>query len=151
MPSQATTVTISAIPYTVISSTKIQMGTFPQTRVALTDEIKAKAHVNWTNLVIDTNYWTRMSDYTLADSTSEVWYTDIDMDNDGNYDYRGVIIKKYRQYDLTKACGADNSWQDNAGYTTGNFYFFKYEPITWIISLNDSGKQYMYAEKVLDG
>lgn len=45
--------------------------------------------------------------------------------------YRGVIFDSYRPYYTGYTCSSDNSSQDDNGYTTGNVYWFKYEPIKW--------------------
>ena len=44
----------------------------------------------------------------------------------------------------------NDSYQYSNGYYIGTYYWFKYEPITWTIILNDSGKQYMYSDMILD-
>ena len=156
MPSQATIVTITSTPYTKISSTQIQMGTYPQSKVtdsATLDAItsSSKCHITSYNQSFDRNYWYNIGEITLLGESYDLWYIDIDLDDDGYNDYRGIFFPTYRPYDLNKAVGSDNSWQDNGGFVTGRYYWFKYEPIVWNISLNDSGKQYLYADKILDG
>ena len=155
MPSKNTTVTISCIPYTVVSSTKIQMGMYPQSNVTSTMggtlRKNAKSHINTSINALDKNYWYNMGGQTINGDVYNLWYIDVDLDDDGYMDYRGIYFDTYRPYDYSLAVSDSNTKQRNKDYYTGNFYWFKYEPITWIVSLNDSGKQYMYAEKILDG
>ncbi len=155
MPSKNTTVTISCIPYTVVSSTKVQMGMYPQSNVTSsmggTLRNNAKSHINTSINALDKNYWYNMGGQTINGDVYNLWYIDVDLNDDGYMDYRGIYFDTYRPYDYSLAVSDTNTKQRNKNYYIGNFYWFKYEPITWIVSLNDSGKQYMYAEKILDG
>lgn len=47
--------------------------------------------------------------------------------------YRAVFFDSYRPASTSNTSSADNSKQDDNGYTTGNVYWFKYEPIKWRI------------------
>ena len=81
-----------------------------------------------------------------------MWYADVDLDEDGKMDYRGVYFVKYRPNKTTLASSAANSDQDTHGYKTKNVYWFKYEPIKWTV-LEEDGKTgivYVISELPLD-
>ncbi|MBR2481093.1 MAG: hypothetical protein IKB56_07315, partial [Clostridia bacterium] len=64
--------------------------------------------------------------------------------------YRGVYFTSYRPYHTTIASSSSRSYQDDNGYSTGNVYWFKYEPIKWRILSEGSGKALILAELILD-
>ena len=45
--------------------------------------------------------------------------------------YRAVTFDSYRPYYTGYTSSASKTYQENNGYTTGNVYWFKYEPIKW--------------------
>lgn len=93
----------------------------------------------------DKKNWTSYK-YYISESkdTDFMWYIDIDNDNDGIYDYRGVYFTDYRPYYTSFISRKDYSCQFENGYETGNRYWFKYEPITWrILSISDNDKHLM--------
>ncbi len=45
--------------------------------------------------------------------------------------YRAVTFDSYRPLYTAYTCSSGKSYQANNGYTTGNVYWFKYEPIKW--------------------
>ena len=76
-----------------------------------------------------------------------MWY--IDKEYDGEK-YRGVYFTSYRPYYTDYSSSTSNSKQDDNGYSTGNVYWFKYEPIKWRILSENDGKALILAELILD-
>ena len=77
-----------------------------------------------------------------------MWY--IDKEYDGEK-YRGVYFTSYRPYRTTGlSSSSSDSYQDDNGYSTGNVYWFKYEPIKWRILSENDGKALILAELILD-
>ncbi len=53
--------------------------------------------------------------------------------------YRAVYIEKYRPNNTLLIPSVDNSLIDNYGYELKTIYWFKYEPITWIVLDAENG------------
>ena len=72
-----------------------------------------------------------------------MWYKDIDINNDGFMDYRGVYFTKYRGDTVsTVAYSSGNALNNNDiyknGYRIGEVYWFSYDPIIWDV-VDDAG------------
>lgn len=115
------------LPY-VRNDNVISFGTYPQTlvdNIDLVSTLNTKAGNYPTN---ENRYnWNYYSYYVYNTNETYMYYQDIDDDGDGQYDYRGVFFSKSR-----------NSYQNVNGYNRMITYWFKYEPIEWII-LNENG------------
>ena len=140
--------TLNDIAYTR-DENKIYFGTYPQTKVTdntLISELNTLAgslptssnKANWT----DYNY------YISSSVTSFMYYQDIDYDNNGIYDYRGVYFTSYRPHYYSYS--SSNSYQDDNGYTRNTVYWFTYDPIEWNILTESSGKALIIANLILD-
>lgn len=79
-----------------------------------------------------------------------MYYQDIDYDNNGTYDYRGVYFTQYRPYNSTISSKEGNSYQDNNGYSTNTIYWFSYDLIEWDILSESNGKALIIANLILD-
>ncbi len=127
---------------------QIQYGNYPQSKV--TDEstlaLLEKKAKKWRSY----NYYSGFGSW--ADGKMEpsdyMFYADIDVDGDGLRDYRAVRIDKYRPYYTGYTSSSSDSYQDENGYTTGNIYYFKFEPIEWRI-LNPTDGLIM-TKKIMD-
>ncbi|MBP5446045.1 MAG: InlB B-repeat-containing protein [Acholeplasmatales bacterium] len=153
MPAKATTITLKAIPYIQEYSNKIQMGMYPQSKVSgsIVDELRSMSHI--VNGNVQTSYWTSYGFKTVGTNAQNVrmWYIDLDYDNDGYYDYRGVYFQDYLPKSVyATELSSGNSDQYDNGYNIGYVYYFKYEPIIWNVSLKDENLQYLYSDVILD-
>ena len=142
--------TISNSNY-VREENKIYFGTYPQTRVinnALINELNTLAGkmplhnllYNW----IDYNY------YENGINSGFMYYQDIDYDNNGTYDYRGVYFTKYRPVHSGCYAADINSFQDDNGYLIGTIYWFNYDPIEWCVLSESEGKALIVSNLLLD-
>ncbi len=94
--------------------------------------------------------WTSYGYYENRNKSNYMWYIDIDLDEDGFADYRGVYMTKYRpnRYDSDATSG--NSYIPGNGFTTETVYWFKYEVIAWTIIKTNDNKVTMIANLILD-
>lgn len=53
--------------------------------------------------------------------------------------YRGIYFTKYRPYFTPNINSSDFSYQDDNGYYTDTYYWFRYEPIKWKVLDPDEG------------
>ncbi|MBO7078209.1 MAG: InlB B-repeat-containing protein, partial [Bacilli bacterium] len=116
---------------------KIYFGTYPQTKVTATTEN------GLLSITFDSSTWTSYRYYISSSSQSDfMYYKDVDIDNNGTYDYRGVYFTQYRP--------TGNAYQDDNGYSTNTIYWFSYDPIEWDILTESSGKALIIANLILD-
>ena len=140
------------ISINVKNDDRIYFGKYPQSKVTddlLINELNIRAgdlptsndKKNW----IDYNY------YIKSNITSYMYYQDIDYDNDGELDYRGVYFTKYRPWKYRETdSSATYSYQDDNGYLIETIYWFKYDPIEWIVLNETNGKSLLCANLILD-
>lgn len=76
-----------------------------------------------------------------------MWYKDIAY---GGAKYRGVYFTSYRPYWCSNSSSADNTCQDDNGYTTGTRYWFKYEPLKWRVLTKQNGKAFLLCDVAID-
>ena len=103
----------------------VTLGMYPQTletRESIINELNNKK-AKW----IEKEY------YVNSKLESIMKYSDIDLDNDGLNDYRGVIYSKYKPNNTNNESSASFSYQDDNGYELNKIYWFKYEKIKWKI------------------
>lgn len=133
----------------------IYMGTYPQTLVyddSLIKKLNAMAE--------STKYNKTWVNYNKAKPNSFVsydymQYIDIDIDDDGVNDYRGVKIEEYRSNKGEYTSDTFYSYQDDNNYTKSSIsnhqiYWFKYEPIKWEILSIDNDITFMVSNLILD-
>ena len=111
---------------------KIEFGSYPQSLVedsALVSTLSTKAGTLPTTE--NSQNWTSYGYYQNGSNSEDyMWYIDVE---EGGEKYRGVYFTSYRpesSYDLSSA---EKSFQDDNSYSTGEVYWFEYEPITWTI------------------
>ena len=148
--SQGSTGTMSTTTYTRVDN-KIYFGTYPQTNVTDVDLITSlneKAGTLPTSTAVGN--WTDYNYYISSSVTSYMYYQDIDYDNDGDYDYRGVYFTQYRPTYSSSSSSTNASRQDDNGYSTNTVYWFSYDPIEWNILEVSNDKALIIANLTLD-
>ena len=150
-------VSLFDIPYTK-SSNSINFGYYPQTLVTNTTTLDQIQEVAGRIPELDGKYnkfytydYTRYDYYEFGAISDTMFYLDVDLDEDGRYDYRGVYINKYRaEKCYSGEPGTSNSNQYKNGFTIEYVYWFKYEPIKWDILYESNGKALLVASLVID-
>ena len=113
----------------------IEFGSYPQSKVTDSATISQLDNIskNW----ISYNYYSGTGDmYDGQMKPSDYMkYDDIDVNNDGTYDYRAVLFSKYRPNLSCDTASTDNSFsmQFYNGYSINKIYYFKYETLKWIV------------------
>ena len=127
------------------------MGYYPQTFV---DDISISSEL--TSRAGDfpsaqNKYDWNVYDYYIEKESKEfMYYKDIDYDNDGTLDYRGVYYTQYRPKSYDKASNEDNSCQDDNGYKKGVLYWFKFEKIKWKVLKLEDDKVLLLTDFIID-
>ena len=126
----------------------VVFGSYPQSKVTDSSLITKLNNANKTwysypyysknTVVLDAQTHPTKKDTTMME------YADFSY---GGNKYRAVKINKYRPVDVTKTPDSETKQQSN-GYIKGNVYYFKYEPIRWIVI--DASEGLVVSEKVLD-
>ena len=98
----------------------------------------------------DKKAWTEYNYYYSSTIMSYMYYQDIDFDNNGKYDYRGVYFTRLRPKFYYNAPSLDNSYQDENGYKINKIYWFSYDPIEWDILSEENGQVLILANLLLD-
>ena len=130
-------------PYTK-EGNKIYFGTYPQTKVTATTEN------GLSSITFDSSTWTSYRYYISSSQSDFMYYKDVDIDNNGTYDYRGVYFTQYRPYNYSSSSSIDYTYQGDNGYSTNTIYWFSYDPIEWDILTESSGKALIIANLILD-
>ena len=125
----------------LINGEIIEFGSYPNSEVTDTDII---AELNALPLT-----WTYYDYYAGTDTANPsaisvgsmkkmnlMRYADVEYNGEK---YRAVYIEKYRPNNTLLVPLADNSLIDNYGYELKTIYWFKYEPITWIVLDAENG------------
>ncbi len=141
--------------YTDETKTSIYFGFYPQTKVTdetLISSLNALAGEKPTSDSL--GKWSSYRYYLNYVESDYMFYIDIDCDNDGSYDYRGVCITALRP-ELNTRTGVStyDSYQYANGYTgfrTRETYWFKYEPIKWNILTEADGYATVLADLAID-
>lgn len=128
---------------------KMTFGVYPQTLEK--DETKISELNNLAGslpTVDDFKAWTGYG-YTNEWLDEYMWYIDIDENMDGTNDYRGIYFTKYifhSPYDVYDSYGKQTQY----GYKNLVTYWFKYEPIEWLVLKEESGKKLLLSNLVLN-
>ena len=143
VPATNITITTTARPYTIIDN-KIYFGRYPQTKVA------TPSSIGLSSITFDLSTWTSYRYYISSSQSDFMHYKDVDINDDGLYDYRGVYFTQYRPYFFSFSATTGNSYQDENGYSTEQIYWFSYDPIEWNILKEENGKVLLLANLILD-
>ena len=129
----------------------IQFGSYPQSEVTdttlkatLTDAAGGTAAL--TDGVETSGKWQSYNYYMNGEVKDYMWYADVELDGEK---YRGVYFIDYRR---DKIVSDNKSCQDDNGYGLSTVYWFKYEPLEWIVlSKNvDDGTMYVTSKYSID-
>ena len=124
----------------------IYFGSYPQTKVNNEELVK-----DLNNLApFNAESWNDYNYYIEGNVASFMYYKDIDINNDGLNDYRGVYFSQYRPQDTDDVSSAEKSYQDNWGYNPNNVYWFSYDPIKWNIVTSTDDKALIMASLNID-
>lgn len=135
------------IIYEKIDSNSLYFGRYPQTLVTNDAEINAlNLKAGDLPSASDLKNWKDYSYYISNSISSFMYYIDIDEDNDGTKDYRGVYFSSYRPFYTD---GNTSNQKDN-GYFINTVYWFKYEYIKWNIINSSASKLVVVSDLLLD-
>ena len=139
------------IPTYVREGDTIYFGRYPQTEEK-SDEITAKLNsmVGTPENPLNDSEWLDYGYYISNVKTEYMYYIDIDLNNDSQYDYRGVYFNQYRPRAVDQESADSTSSQDNNGYFINTVYWFKYEPIKWDVLNILEGKAIISSSMLLD-
>ena len=122
-----------------------QMGIYPQSEV--TDSTTKTALANISCTMKSYGYWKNSSSSNHTYEIVNMSYADISYN--GNV-YRKVRINEYRPFWTDSSSSYSNTFQYDNGYTTGNTYYFKWEPIVWYVLAKESEGIYVMSKTLLD-
>ena len=125
-----------------IEFSNVYFGSYPQTLVD-----PSKEHY-LLSTEFDANSWTNYGYYEDGKVASYMYYKDIDVDGDGQFDFRGVYFNKIRPSWVTSK--SDESIKEINGYMTNTTYWFKYEPIKWKVIESKNRQLFIMSELVID-
>ena len=112
-------------------SKKLTFGSYPQTEVTEAELVAAlNSKAGALPTVENAQSWTSYGYYASGSVSDFMWYVDIEY---GEERYRGVYFTEYRSNVISASVSESNSYQDDNGYTSKKVYWFKYEPLSWII------------------
>jgi len=134
----------------------MSFGSYPQAQVtdgALIARLNAAAGALPT--AADSHAWTSYGYYYEGSTSPDyMWYVDLE---DGGERYRGVYFTQYRlgNTDMARAEYGDDGWfddsyQDNNGYDLSTVYWFKFEPVKWVVLEETDGELLLLSERILD-
>ena len=136
--------------------TAIEYGYYPQSLVDDSLKTQLASYVEDYPTSEDNKTWTSYNYYDNGVVSNYMWYKDIDINNDGFMDYRGVYFTKYRgvrttSETITSGAGLTNNNIYEAGYRSGEVYWFSYDPIVWdIVGDGGAGDKVLVARVLLD-
>ena len=144
IPAKDLTITTTTVSIYTRDGNKIYFGTYPQTTVEATIEN------GLSSIEFDSSTWISYKYYISSIQTDFMYYKDVDIDNNGTFDYRGVYFTQYRPYYYSYDSTTDNTYQDFSGYNLSQIYWFSYDPIEWNILSEADGKALIIANLILD-
>lgn len=127
--------------YTIVGN-DIYFGTYPQELVI--DETRVE------ELDSDTSSWNSYKYYADSEVVEYMFYKDIDVDNDGKYDFRGVKFSQFRPYVINQPAIESMSYVDENGFEKDKTYWFRYSSIKWNILEETDGNIMIASELLLD-
>lgn len=143
---ETTTTNTSREPY-IRDDNKIYFGSYPQTLIE--DEyLNTKLNAIGGEKPTQENLYNWNKD----GSYKGMYYQDIDYDNDGIFDYRGVYLETYRYPNLSvpKKVFSGILHQEETGYGSKTTYWFAYDLIEWDILSESNGKAFLFSNLILD-
>ncbi|MBO7303524.1 MAG: hypothetical protein J6U68_05005 [Clostridia bacterium] len=152
--SETTIQTTVNIDIPIDPSKKIEFGSYPQTLVTEEETVaKLSAKAGTLPNAENAQKWTSYGYYAGGKTASYMWYIDVEEENTR---YRGVYFTEYRS-NITAASSTVTSYQDDNGYLKSdaqkaNIYWFKYEPLSWVIMSKDeeTNTALVVCERIID-
>ena len=130
-----------------IDNDYIYFGSYPQTLITDEEQIKnLNTNINLDDLSNLTSY----EYYCNGIIEDYMYYIDIDSNNDGAFDYRGIYFDKYRPYKFSLDSEINKTYQDDNGYLVNTVYWFKYEKIKWKILKKNKKSAMIISDLILD-
>ncbi|MCR5309063.1 MAG: DUF6273 domain-containing protein [Bacilli bacterium] len=131
---------------------KIYFGSYPQNHVTDQDKIALlNSKVTALSTSTSSNDWTTYEYFIEGNVESYTFYKDIDLDNNGSFDYRGVYFTKYRPKFYTQSSPEEkDAIQNDFGYKVKTVHWFSYDTIEWNVLKEENGKAFIVSNIVLD-
>ena len=123
----------------------IKFGSYPQSKVtdeAIIDGLNSQS-LSWKSY----NYYSGTGDYRDGKMVSSDYMQYADIKIDGAK-YRAVKFTQYRPYCTGYISSSSGSQQDNNGYTIGDTFYFKYEPLKWRVL--DASTGFIVCDSAID-
>lgn len=151
VPARSLTITVSYLETEYYKNgNTVYFGYYPQS-LESDSTIISNLNAKVTKLPTDAdNDWISYGYYDERNTTAYMWYIDVDLNNDGLLDYRGVYFTKYRPFDYSASATSGNSYIPSNGFTIENVYWFKYEVIKWNVIATNDNKVTLLADLTLD-
>lgn len=137
--------TEASAPIVLIKGNVIQYGSYPQSRV--TDSATVAALNDLSDDMIWSSYGYASGNGKKGSMVTGDWMQYIDVTYNGEK-YRGVYFTQYRPFRSYLESNAENSQQDDNGYSTNVYYWFRYEPLSWIVLDAENGL--LLCQKAID-
>lgn len=119
----------------------VEFGSYPQTLVTDADLISELEAADAE--FVSYGYYDGVDNQQIgAEASDYMKYADVELNGEK---YRGVRIDEYRPYYSWKR---DDSHQQTNGYSPENTYWFRFEPLSWIILDEKTG--FAVSEKIID-
>lgn len=132
----------ACVPGGAAANTLVEFGSYPQSLV--TDEAEL-ARLESLSLCWESyGYYSGNGNVGSAVSGDYMRYADVSAEGER---YRAVVFDSLRPMKTT-GTHSSRSYQDNNGYTPGNVYWFRFEPLRWRILDRESGL--MMCESIID-
>ncbi|MBQ7741257.1 MAG: Ig-like domain repeat protein, partial [Eubacterium sp.] len=122
-----------------------EMGMYPQTKVTDDATITALNAIDCT--MANYGYMQNSDEYKHTFDPVDMTYADIRYNGEV---YRKVTINEYRPKTTEDASSASDTYQDENGYTLGNTYYFKWEPIVWQVLKKEGDGVYVMSKTLID-
>lgn len=97
----------------------------------------------------DSMTWNGYQYYANQELSSFMYYLDVDINEDGAFDYRALYFDEYRPISTLDELG-NSSYQYDNGYLKNTIYWFKYEPIKWNVLDQDGNQLFINTDVILD-
>ena len=127
----------------------IYMGYYPQSRVT-NDKLIEQLNktVGEVPSMEKDNDWSYYNYYGPFSKVFHIYYKDIDLNDDGLYDYRGVYFEDY--YNRLNIGGGNYLCQKEYGYFINTIHWFSYDPIKWKILCEEKDEVLIVSDLILD-
>lgn len=121
----------------------VEFGSYPQSKVTNSSLVSAlnKVSKSW----VSYGYYSGTGSYDTMVQGDWMKYADFTYNGTK---YRAVTFSQYRPYMTYNSSSSINSCQEDNGYTPNNIYYFKYEPLKWLVL--DPSTGLAFCESIID-